>query len=86
MLATLPIVEGLDIDMIAPDHGLIHRGEKSVRFIIDMYRKLAEQKPQQRAVIFYDTMWKSTEKMAYAVCSLGGGAWKRWACPRASCP
>ena len=69
VLGTLPIVEGLDIDMIAPDHGLIHRGEKSVRFIIDMYRKLAEQKPQQRAVIFYDTMWKSTEKMAYAVCS-----------------
>lgn len=69
VLATLPIVEGLDIDMIAPDHGLIHRGEKSVRFIIDMYRKLAEQKPQQRAVIFYDTMWKSTEKMAYAACS-----------------
>lgn len=24
--------------MIAPDHGLIHRGEKAVRFIIDMYR------------------------------------------------
>ena len=69
MLATLPIVEKLDIDMIAPDHGLIHRGEKSVRFILDMYRKLAEQKPQQRAVIFYDTMWHSTEKMAYAACS-----------------
>lgn len=38
VLKTLPVVEKLDIDMIAPDHGLIHRGEKAVRFIIDMYR------------------------------------------------
>jgi len=69
VLKTLPIVESLDIDMIAPDHGLIHRGEKSVKFIVDMYRQMAEQKPQQRAMVIYDTMWHSTEKMAYAVCS-----------------
>ena len=69
VLKTLPVVEKLDIDMIAPDHGLIHRGEKAVRFIIDMYRRMAEQKPEQRALIFYDTMWQSTERMAYAVCS-----------------
>lgn len=69
VLKALPIVEQLDIDMIAPDHGLIHRGEKAVRDIIDMYRAMAEQKPQQRALIFYDTMWQSTETMAYAICS-----------------
>ena len=69
VLKTLPIVEKLDIDMIAPDHGLIHRGEKAVRRIIDLYRTMAEQKPQQRALIFYDTMWQSTESMAYAACS-----------------
>lgn len=69
VLKTLPVVEKLDIDMIAPDHGLIHRGEKSVRNIIDMYRSMAEQKPQQRALVFYDTMWQSTETMAYAICS-----------------
>ena len=69
VLKTLPVVESLDIDMIAPDHGLIHRGEKAVRNIIDMYRSMAEQKPQQRALVFYDTMWQSTETMAYAICS-----------------
>lgn len=69
VLKTLPVVEKLDIDMIAPDHGLIHRGEKAVRNIIDMYRSMAEQKPQQRALVFYDTMWQSTETMAYAICS-----------------
>ena len=69
VLKTLPVVEKLDIDMIAPDHGLIQRGEKAVRGIIDMYRAMAEQKPQQRALVFYDTMWQSTETMAYAICS-----------------
>ena len=69
VLKTLPVVEKLDIDMIAPDNGLIMRGEKAVRNIIDMYRSMAEQKPQQRALVFYDTMWQSTETMAYAICS-----------------
>ncbi|MDD2967242.1 MAG: FprA family A-type flavoprotein [Desulfovibrionaceae bacterium] len=69
VLKVLPLVESLDIDMIAPDHGLIHRGQESVRLILDMYRTLAEQKPQKRAVIIYDTMWHSTEKMAAAIIS-----------------
>ncbi|MBO4336233.1 MAG: FprA family A-type flavoprotein [Desulfovibrio sp.] len=67
VLKALPVLEKLDIKMIAPDHGLIHRGYDAVKFIIDMYRTLAEQKPQKRALIFYDTMWHSTEQMAYAV-------------------
>lgn len=58
---------GLDIDMIAPDHGLIFRSRDDARFILDMYGRLAEQKPQPRALIVYDTMWHSTEKMAYAI-------------------
>ena len=69
VLKALPAVESLDIDMIAPDHGLIHRGEKAVKSIIARYRMLAEQKPQQRALVIYDTMWHSTEHMAYAVVS-----------------
>lgn len=69
VLKTLPVVEKLDIDMIAPDHGLIHRGEKAVRFIIDMYRNLAEQKPQQQRPDFLRHHVASTERMAYAACS-----------------
>lgn len=69
VLKVLPLVEGLDIDMIAPDHGLIHRGRDAVRNIIGLYREMAEQKPRQQALIFYDTMWHSTERMAYAICS-----------------
>ncbi len=57
----------LDIDMIAPDHGLIFRGREDVRYVLESYRRFAEQKPQKRALIVYDTMWHSTEHMAYAV-------------------
>jgi flavorubredoxin len=60
---------GPDVEMIAPDHGLIYRDGKSVNFILNLYRELAEQKPRKRALIMYDTMWHSTEKMAYAVSS-----------------
>lgn len=66
-LKAISALSSLPIDMIAPDHGLIHRGEEGVKFIIDAYRTMAEQKPQQRALIVYDTMWHSTEKMAYAI-------------------
>ncbi|MDL2307723.1 FprA family A-type flavoprotein [Desulfovibrio sp. OttesenSCG-928-C06] len=58
---------GLDIDMIAPDHGLIFRNKEDVGFILNKYREMAEQKPQKRALIFYDTMWHSTETLAYQI-------------------
>lgn len=68
-LKAIEQVRALDIDMIAPDHGLIHRGKEGVDFIVNAYKTMAEQKPQKRAVIVYDTMWHSTEKMAYAIAS-----------------
>ena len=67
--SALKALGGLDVDMIAPDHGLIYRGRKSAGFILDAYARLAEQKPCKRALILYDSMWHSTEKMAYAVAS-----------------
>jgi len=59
----------LDIDMICPDHGLIFRGAEDCKWAMDKYREFAEQKPKNKAVIVYDTMWHSTEKMALAVAS-----------------
>lgn len=49
--------------LIAPDHGFIWR--KNPQQIVDLYAKWAAQKPTDKAVIVYDTMWGSTEKMAY---------------------
>jgi flavorubredoxin len=63
----LKALGGLDIDMIAPDHGLIHRGKRGVEYMLETYARLAAQKPRKRALVMYDSMWRSTEKMAYAV-------------------
>ncbi|KAF5050848.1 Rubredoxin-oxygen oxidoreductase [anaerobic digester metagenome] len=56
---------GIEIDMIAPDHGIIWRS--NVPLILQAYREYAEQRPNAKAVIVYDTMWHSTEKMAKAI-------------------
>lgn len=58
---------GWDIDMIAPDHGVIFRGREEAGKVIKKYIELAEQKPQKKALIFYDTMWHSTEALAYSI-------------------
>jgi len=52
---------GLEIDMIAPDHGIIWRHDPSK--IINMYLDMAGGKADLRVVIIYDTMWHSTEQM-----------------------
>lgn len=56
---------GWKIDMIAPSHGLIFRTHTDK--VIAAYGAFARQEIQAKAVIVYDTMWKSTERMAYAV-------------------
>lgn len=69
VLKTLETAEQLklDIDMICPDHGLIFRNREEVGFILNKYRDLALQKPQKKALIFYDTMWHTTEALAYQI-------------------
>jgi flavorubredoxin len=56
---------GLQIKMICPDHGIIWRANPAK--IISAYAELCEQKPTKKAVVIYDTMWHSTEKMAEAI-------------------
>ncbi len=56
---------GLDVAMVAPDHGPIWR--KDIDKILGWYRTWAEQKPSNKAVIVYDTMWGSTQEMAGAI-------------------
>ena len=61
----LHAIESLDIDMIAPSHGLVWRTH--LKDIIGCYKKWASNIPENKAVIVYDTMWNSTETMAYAI-------------------
>jgi flavorubredoxin len=51
--------------MIAPDHGLIWRSHPGK--IIEAYDVWSKQQATNKAVIIYDTMWQSTEKMAFAI-------------------
>jgi flavorubredoxin len=52
---------GLEIDMIAPDHGIIWRGNPGK--ILEMYSDMADSKADLAVTIVYDTMWHSTEMM-----------------------
>jgi flavorubredoxin/rubredoxin len=60
-------VKGLNlpIQMIAPDHGPLYR--KDLDWVLGRYAEYAAQQPSKKAVIVYDTMWGSTEKMARAI-------------------
>lgn len=65
LLNTLPSLN-LDIEIVAPDHGPIWRNGDHVK-ALQLYREFAEQKPEKRAVVLFDTMWHSTEAMAAAI-------------------
>ena len=53
---------GLEFKMICPDHGVIWR--KNPARIVEAYVRWVRQEPKPKAVVIYDTMWHSTEKMA----------------------
>jgi flavorubredoxin len=65
---------GIEIDTIACDHGPIWR--KDLDKILGWYGKWAQQKPTNKTVVVFDTMWFSTAKMAEAIAEglmAGGG-------------
>ena len=55
----------LPVKMIAPSHGVIWRQDPLQ--IVKKYQEWAAQVPERSAVIFYDTMWEGTRRMAEAV-------------------
>lgn len=57
----------LDIEMIAPAHGVIWDGKKEVETVLSLYKDWSEGKNKGKAVVIYDTMWGATAKMANAV-------------------
>ncbi len=61
----LEAVSKLDIDMVAPSHGVIWRSHLDK--IIPLYNKWSKNETVKKAVIIYDTMWKSTELMAHTI-------------------
>ncbi len=55
----------IQLDIVATDHGPVWKGK--IPMILELYRKWAEQKPHNRAIVVFDTMWGATAKMAEAV-------------------
>ena len=55
----------LDLEIIAPDHGPIWRDDPMS--IVKKYADWAGQNRTTKALVVYDTMWGSTDKMARAV-------------------
>ena len=58
-------LEGLDIDMIAPSHGIIWRSK--VELILNAYQRWVAGDSEEKVVIVYDTMWGSTGMVAGAL-------------------
>ncbi len=58
----LEVVSKLDVEIICPSHGIIWR--KHLSHIISEYQKWSKNLAEEKAVIIYDSMWKSTEKIA----------------------
>lgn len=61
-LSALP---NFDIDMIATGHGIIWR--KHIEEIVKSYQKWSTDALKDEAIIVYDSMWHSTEKMAKVI-------------------
>ncbi len=56
---------GLQIDTIAPSHGIIWRSH--IKTIVGAYASWGKGESKKKALVIYDTMWGSTEKMALAL-------------------
>ena len=57
-------IKDLEIRMIAPSHGPIHRNGKR---ILNAYKKWVNGETKRKAIIVYATMWNSTEKMIQVI-------------------
>ena len=56
---------GLEIEMIAPDHGIIWKANPQK--VLQMYLDMANGKANLSVSIIYDTMWHSTEQMTLPI-------------------
>lgn len=61
----LDAAAGMDIEMIAPAHGVIWRSH--IGEIIAAYKEWVVCKAKPKVVVIYDSMWNSTRQMAEAI-------------------
>ncbi|MCL2544398.1 MAG: FprA family A-type flavoprotein [Clostridia bacterium] len=63
--AALRALEGLECDLIAPSHGVIWRAH--IAQILQAYGRWSDNDPPKAAVVAFDSMWHSTERMAVEI-------------------
>ncbi|MDD5089485.1 MAG: FprA family A-type flavoprotein [Candidatus Wallbacteria bacterium] len=73
LLQKLPQL-GLDIKIVAPDHGPIWQGKDEIGWITGLWQNWAALKPTRKTVIVYDSMWGSTASMAQVIADSLAGA------------
>jgi flavorubredoxin len=61
----LKALEGVQVEMIAPSHGVIWR--KDPGRIVGLYQRWVAGESRKKAVVVYDTMWGSTMMLARAI-------------------
>lgn len=61
----LKALEGVPVEMIAPSHGVIWRGDPGR--IMKAYQGWVAGETKSKAVVVYDTMWGSTQILARAI-------------------
>ena len=54
----------LDVELIAPSHGPIHRNPER---ILELYRKWTAGETREKVIVAYVSMWRSTESMIKAM-------------------
>jgi len=59
------VLKDFNIDIIATGHGIIWRDH--VKEIIKLYNSMTTSKKEDKAIVVFDTMWGSTEKIAKAI-------------------
>lgn len=61
----LELVRSLEPAIIAPSHGVVWK--KHVNDILNAYDEWSANSPSTGAIVVYDSMWHSTEKMAHVI-------------------
>ncbi len=70
VIKALENLQSLKMEFISPAHGLIWRKTPQIETIIELYDKWANNRLSEQAVIVYDSMWHSTEKIALRIYEL----------------
>ncbi len=60
-------LKDVEVEVICPSHGVMFREKEDIERIVSLYKAWAAGESKVKAVLVYDTMYHSTEKMARAI-------------------